>query len=278
VDETVVTGSLEQLLDRVYEAGADGVYMCGNTGEGMALAPAERRKAVEISVRSSPRGKLVIAHVGAASRREAIELGQHAAKTGVAAISSLPPAGHNFAEIVAYYKALAEAVDAPVVAYYFPAAAGGAWTLEQVAEICAIPGVQGIKFTDFDLYTLSLLTRAGYTFFNGRDEVLAAGLLMGAVGGIGSLYNLAPHWFVELYGHARAGRWAEARQVQDRVNDLCRVLLRYPLVPAIKRVLTWSGIECGQAVAPRRRLTQAEEGELREAMERLEILSLAARR
>src|SRR5262249_19762948 len=114
---------------------------------------------------------------------------------------------------------------------------------------------------------LSLLARQGYTFFNGRDEVLAAGMLMGACGGIGSIYNAAPHWFVELYCHARAGRWAEARQTQDRINQLIQVLLRFPLVPALKRMLGWSGIECGEAVAPRRTLTAAEQQDLRAAVD-----------
>jgi N-acetylneuraminate lyase len=277
-DETVKSSAVEQLLRHVYDAGAHGVYLCGNTGEGMGLAPAERRKVVEVSMRSSPRSKLVVVHVGAASQREAIELGQHAAKMGVSAVSSLPPGGCTFAEIVAYYRALAAAIDAPVVAYYFPAVAGASWTRDQLAEICAIPGVAGIKYTDFDLYTMSLLARDGYTFFNGRDEVLAAGMLMGAAGGIGSIYNVAPQWFVELYDHARAGRWSEARSVQDRINDLIRLLLRYPLIPAIKRVLLWGGIDCGQAVSPRRPLTAAEEVDLLASIECMELPLPAERR
>jgi len=261
-DETLNVPALERLLRYVYDGGADGVYLCGKTGEGMALAPAVRRSVVEVAVRSSPRDKLVVAHVGAASQREAIELGQHAAQAGASAISSLPPAGYTFPESLAYYGALAGAVDVPVIAYYFPAAAGTTWNAGQLAELCGIPGVRGIKYTDFDLYTLSLLARAGHTLFNGRDEVLVAGLLMGAAGGIGSIYNVAPNWFVELYRHTRAGRWSAARQMQERINDLARLLLRYPLVPAIKRALAWRGIDCGEAVKPRRSLTAAEAQEL----------------
>jgi len=103
--------------------------------------------------------------------------------------------------------------------------------------------------------------------FNGRDEVLAAGLLLGASGGIGSIYNLAPSWFVEIFAHARASRWEEARERQDRVNDLLRVLLHFPFMPAMKRVLAWQGIECGDALRPQIRLTVDQEAELRGCIE-----------
>lgn len=56
-----------------------------------------------------------------------------------------------------------------------------------------------------------------------------------------------------------------------RINDLIGVLLRFPLIPAIKRVLSWGGIECGEAVKPRRALTAAEEYELRAGLDQLEL-------
>ena len=265
--QTLHVTALEQLLERVYSAGADGVYVCGSTGEGLVLPADMRRNIVEIAVRNSPRGKQVIVHAGAWSFAEAQSLARHAARAGAAAISSLPPAGASYPEILAHYRDLAASTDLPFLAYYFPAAGSGPLSYDQLAGICAIPGVAGLKFTDFDLYILSLLVREGNVVFNGRDEVLSAGLLMGAHGGIGSIYNLIPGWFVELYGHARARRWVEARQVQDRINDLIRVLLSFPFLPALKRALSWEGIECGDALRPRIGLTAEQESRLRTALE-----------
>ena len=90
--------------------------------------------------------------------------------------------------------------------------------VEQLEELCSLPNVIGVKFTDFDLYRMAAVARPGRAVFNGRDEVLAAGLLMGADGGIGSFYNLAPDLFVALYDAAVAGRWDEARAIQQRIN------------------------------------------------------------
>lgn len=274
-DETLNAAAFEQLLERVYSAGVDGIYLCGNTGEGLALSPEVRRQVAEVGMRNSPRGKHVIVHAGASSLAESRALVRHAAKIGATAVSSLPPAGASHAAMLDFYRALAASADLPFFAYYFPANADESLSYDQLADICALPGVTGLKFTDYNLYVLSLLSRDGNIMFNGRDEVLAAGLLMGAHGGIGSIYNLVPAWFVGLYAHARAGRWAEARALQHRINDLIQVLLRFPFLPSLKRILTWDEIECGPVAGRRSSLTADQEAELRRALEPMEILAPA---
>jgi len=268
-DHSLNVTSLEKLLERVYNAGVDGVYLCGSTGEGLVLPAEMRRDIVDIAMRNSPRGKQVIVHVGAWSFAETQTLARHAEGAGAAAISSLPPAGASFPELVEHYRGLAESTSLPLLAYYFPVAGAGTLTHDQLREICAIRGVAGLKFTDYDLYVMSQLVWEGSILFNGRDEVLAAGLLMGAHGGIGSIYNLVPEWFVELYRHARAGRWTEARAIQGHINDLLTRLLRFPFLPALKRAMDWEGIPCGAALRPRVGLTPDQESDLRKALERV---------
>jgi N-acetylneuraminate lyase len=262
--------SLERLLERFYEAGCHGVYVCGQTGEGLQLPPDVRERALEVAVANTPKGRTVIAHIGAASTADAVRLARHASNAGAHAISSLPPSSaYTFAEVRGYYEALAAAAPLPLLVYYFPEVSASIRTLDEVLDLCSIPNVAGLKFTDFDLYRLSLIQRAGYTILNGRDEVLAAGLLMGAHGGIGSFYNLAPELFVDVYRLSQEGRWLEARAVQDRINDLIRAVLRFPMLAAIKQLLTWSGIECGRPVEPRRPLRPDEEAALRAAVDNL---------
>lgn len=253
--------ALEGLLARLYKAGSHGVYVCGNTGEGMLLPVELRRAVAEAVTRLSPADRTVIVHVGASRTEDAVGLAAHAAKCGAHAIASLPPAGpYSFAEIKSYYQALA-AVGPPLFVYYFPEVAPNV-SAQNVSELAAIPNVAGVKFTDFDLYRLSLLRGKGARVFNGRDEVFAAGLLMGAIGGIGSFYNIAPELFVAAYEQASRGEWDAARQTQSKINDLITLVLKYPLVPALKRILTWTGLDCGQCVEPRRALTIAEEEQL----------------
>lgn len=259
--------SYELLLERVYRAGCHGVYVCGQTGEGLQLPLDVRERAVEVAVANTPKGRNVVAHVGALNTADAMRLARHASAKGVRAVSSLPPnSNYGFDEAKVYYQSLAAASSVPLILYYFPGHSNAIQSAEQLLELCRIPNVLGVKYTSFDLYTLSLVERAGVTIFNGHDEVLVAGLLMGAHGGIGSFYNLIPELFVGLYADACDAKWAAAREKQDRVNDLIRAVLAFPMLPALKRILTWSGIECGYAVPPRRALTALEEDALRHAV------------
>ncbi|GIU78643.1 MAG: N-acetylneuraminate lyase [Bryobacteraceae bacterium] len=261
--------ALERLLDYVYRGGVDGVYICGQTGEGLQQSPDLRKRVAEAAVRYSPAGKRIVVHVGAPSTHTAVELARHAAAVGATAISSLPPAGaYSFAEIRDYYKELAAATDLPCLVYHYPAISGTVSSLDQVTALCSLPNVIGLKFTDMDLYKLASLKKAGCNVLNGYDEILVAGLLMGADGGIGSFYNVAPHLFVELYCAARRGDWARAKAVQDDINEIITIGLRYPVHSAVKAMLAWLGLDCGQCLGPRRPLTAVEVRELHELLER----------
>lgn len=262
-DYSVNFGVLEQLLDRLYQSGVNGVYVCGQTGEGMAQSNESRRQVLETAIRCSPKGKLVIAHIGAARLDDALALARHAESSGAHALSSLPPVGSfGFSEVRAWYEELTSATSLPFLPYYFPEASPTISNYEQIEDLCSLPNVVGIKFTDFDLYKLQRLSRKGLTIFNGRDEVLCAGLLMGACGGIGSFYNVAPDLFQGIFEHTKKGEWEQARELQDRVNELIAIVLRYPMLAALKRMLAWTGLDCGPCLRPRRMLTPALEAEL----------------
>jgi N-acetylneuraminate lyase len=270
-DGRFAPAAFERLLDRLYAAGAHGIYICGSTGEGMLQPLAQRQAVAEAAVAATPRGRQVIVHVGAASLDDTLMLARHAARAGAHAISSLPPASgqFGFAEVLSFYKALAAASELPLIVYYFPDLSRSITTVDQLDALCALPNVAGVKFTDFDLYTLNAITGPGRSIFNGRDEVLAAGLLMGASGGIGTFYNVAPELFVRLYDAAMAGRWDAARAVQEDVNALIRFTLRFPLFPAIKQILAWSGIDCGVCLPPRAPLTDVQQQKLRAGLDQL---------
>ena len=259
--------AFELLVERLYTAGIDGLYINGQTGEGL-LQPVEQRKRVaEVVRRLSPAGKQVIVHVGAYRTSDALELASHAASIGAHAVSSLPPLGsYSFAEVRAYYQELAAASELPVLVYYFPAICPVIQEKREVLELLEIPNVIGLKFTDFDLYKMSRIKQRGCVIFNGHDEVLIAGLLMGADGGIGTFYNIVPELFVQVFQLVRQGRWEQAKEVQNRINELVEIVLRFPLMPAVKTILRWSGIDCGRCLEPRRAITPEEERELRDAL------------
>jgi N-acetylneuraminate lyase len=270
LDEAVLAG----LLTRLYAEGCHGVYVAGNTGEGLLLS-VDLREQLAAAVRAhTPPDRSVVVHVGCLNTADSLRLARHAASLGVTAISSLPPAGpYGFPELKHFYAELAAASSVPLLVYFFPEVAPAIRTYAQLSELCALPNVAGLKFTDFDFYTLARIKSIRKTVFNGRDEAFACGMLMGADGGIGSFYNVAPRLFVDLYDAARAGDWPKARAVQDRINQLISIVLAYPLFPALKRILAWQGVPCGDCVAPRLPLTKDQEFHLRHQLEEAGFLN-----
>ena len=246
----------ERLLADAYQVDVHGVYVCGNTGEATAVSFNEAEVA-KAPVQCSPRGKTAIIRVGGVRLPEAIQIARHAERIGVSAVSALPPAGnYNFREPHQYYQQLAEACDLPFLVYYFPDLCRVIETLDQLLELCEIPNVARLTFTDFDLFKLHQVGGAGKVISNGRDEILAAGLLMGASGGIGSFYNLIPQLFVDVYAYARNGQWEEAQRVQNRINELIRITSRFPTVSATITMLKWCGYDCVRCIAPHENLTE----------------------
>jgi N-acetylneuraminate lyase len=269
--------AFERLLEYVYRAGVDGIYVCGQTGEGLQQLPEQRKRVAESAVRLSPTGKQVILHVGAAATADAVDLARHAASAGATAISSLPPLGaYSFEEVYGYYRAVTQATSLPFYVYYYSAGSAPIRSLDDFRRICDLPNVAGLKFTDMDLFKLSRLKQFGYTIFNGYDEILVAGLLMGADGGIGSFYNVIPHLFVQLHRAAKQGDWSAATALQSAINEVIAVGLRYPVHSAVKGMLSWLGLDCGPCLAPRRPLTAQETDELNAYLETSPHLSRAS--
>lgn len=261
--------TFERLLARFYETGVQGVYACGQTGEGILQTVSMRQQVAETAVRCSPKDRTVILHVGSTRLADAITLARHAERIGVSAVSSLPPAGnYTFEELRGYYQQLAEASSLPLLVYYYPEASRISVTLEQLLDLCSIPNVVGLKFTDFDLYKLHQVNQSGKVIFNGHDEVFAAGMLMGADGGIGTFYNLVPELFLQIYKSSMEGKWDEARRAQDQCNELIRITLQFPMLSAVKTMLKWQGFDCGPCLPPRQNLTQEQELQLRSLIEK----------
>ena len=235
----------QKLLLHLLSQGLDGAYVAGTTGEGMRLPFETRRKLVEVLLEVLPKDKRLFVHVGTPDVRDAISLAEHAAKQGAHAISSLPPALGSEA-VMSYYTELARNSPLPLIVYYFPKAAPAAFQKPQeLLDICDLPNVAGVKFTDFNVYLLNQLVNRGKLVFNGYDEALASGLLMGAQGGIGTTYNALGPVVLELANAAKRGDWERARILQSGVNRVLDIYFRYPFFPAVRESVRQLGFDCG---------------------------------
>ena len=254
-DETINTEVLEKLIDDFIARGADGFYIAGATGEGLALRPAERMKLAECAIaRCKDRAKTII-QVASTDFNTAVELARHAEKCGADAISSTAPLFFGFTadEVYSYYKALAEAVHIPLMIYYNPGA-GFAMNAKFVAKCFEVDNITSVKWTSFSYDEMMLLkdmTNGDINVINGPDATLILGLTAGADGGIGTTYNFNYNAFRSIYDLFKAGKIEEARREQENV---CRVIGMlhdsYRTIPATRALLEYMGYNVGDATFP----------------------------
>ncbi|MEA4822505.1 MAG: dihydrodipicolinate synthase family protein [Clostridiaceae bacterium] len=266
-DGTLRRASVKPLIDYLIDAGCDGFYVCGATGEGVVMQPDARMEMTEAVIEATAgRGK-VISHIGAVDLITAKKLAAHAAAAGADAISSVPPFfyGYNDDGIYNYYRALADAAELPLLMYACPLS-GVPVTLSMVERLMTIPNMIGLKWTNpnyYEMHKISLLRGGDINVINGPDETFLCGLMMGAHAGIGSTYNVMPRVFVDIYNAFQKGDLAAARKAQYKADALIRVMLAHDGLASLKLMLTWNGFDMGHTTYPMKRLNDAEEASLR---------------
>ena len=273
-DGKVNTDALAQLIDWNIEKGVNGFYVGGSTAEAFLLTEEERNFVYEVAAKAT-RGRLpLIAHVGSISTDQAIRFAKVAEKWGYTAISAIAPFYYKFTfdQIRKYYFDIVSAVNLPMIIYNFPNFSGVNLSVEQVAEFFADNRFIGIKHTSNDFFSLEQFkTRfPDRLVFNGFDEMLLSGLVMGADGGIGSTYNFMAEKYVQLYRLRQEGRIDEAYAIQQECNRIIKALCRVGVMEGEKEVLCQLGFDFGCARPPFSELSDSQKDFLRrEVTERL---------
>lgn len=253
------TDALERLIDWNIEKGVNGFYVGGSTAEAFLLTESERNLVYEVAAKAAGGRVPLIAHVGSISTDQAIRFAKTAERLGYDAVSAIAPFYYkfSFAQIRQYYFDIAGATGLPMIIYNFPNFSGVNLTVEQVAEFFADERFIGIKHTSNDFFSLEQFKKRfpDKTVLNGFDEMLLAGLSMGADGGIGSTYNLMAEKYIELIRLFRAGQTDRALVIQDECNRIIRALCRVGVMEGEKEVLCQLGFAFGRARRPFSELT-----------------------
>lgn len=265
-DETINVPVLGQLIEHFLTQGADGFYVGGATGEGLALKTEERMVLAEAAVKAINHRKPCIIQVAAADFHDAVALARQAEQCGADAISATPPQFFQYDEedVYQYYKKLADSVHIPLMIYYNPAA-GFHFNAKFAAKMFEVENITAIKWTSpnyYEMNRLKDLTHGEMNIMNGPDEMLLMGLNAGADGGIGTNYNLILDLIKSVYANFHAGNLAQAQQAQTDANRIISVMLQYKLIPAVKAVLEKQGFAVGDATFPMKRYSQQQKAQL----------------
>ncbi|HYM32787.1 MAG TPA: 4-hydroxy-tetrahydrodipicolinate synthase [Candidatus Cybelea sp.] len=221
--------AFQSLVEWQVAEGTHGLVPCGTTGESPTLSHAEHNRVVELCVEAAGRKVPVVAGTGSNSTAEAIEFTRHAKKAGADGALVVTPYYNKptQAGLHAHYKAIAEAVDIPILIYNIPPRCVIDMSVETMAKLAKLPNIVGLKDATGDVTRITKQRAAcGEKFcqMSGDDALALAQMSHGAVGCISVSANVAPRLLSDFQNACLGGDFAKARKMHDRLQPLHEAL------------------------------------------------------
>lgn len=269
--------ALDKLLDHVLAGGADALFACGTTGEPSTMTADERISVISACVKKA-KGKVpVFAGSGGNNTAEAIRFSQKCEELGVDGLLVVTPYYNKCTQngAVAHYKAIAESVHIPIIAYNVPTRTGFNLAPATIARLAELPNVRGIKEASGDIdqmLEVARLISGKMDFYSGDDSLTVPAMSIGAKGVISVAANVIPDTMHEITSLCFAGNYPEAAKRAFTVYPFIKKLFCEVNPIPCKKALQFIGIDAG---APRMPLTEMESEHaeaLRAEMQKLKLL------
>jgi len=259
-NEQIRTEVLGRLCDDLITSGVHGLTPLGSTGEFAYLNNVQRIAVVQATIEAAQRRVPVVAGVVSTSTPDALAQAKAYQKMGADGILAILEAYFPLADaqVEFYFRAIADAVDIPVVIYTNPQFQRSDLSLDVIARLSEHPRINYIKDASTNTgRLLSIMNRCGDAIrvFSASAHIPAAVMLIGGVGWMAGPACLVPRQSVELYNLCKASCWDDALVLQRRLWRLNEAFARYNLAACIKAGLAIQGYDVGDPVAPQAALT-----------------------
>jgi len=253
---------LGRLVDDLIGAGVHGLTPLGSTGEFAYLSNAQRAEVVRATIEVAAGRVPVIAGVAATATADAAAQARVYRQLGADGILAILESYFPLAEpqVETYFRAIADAVDVPVVLYTNPQFQRSDLSLDVIARLSEHPRIRYIKDASTNTgRLLSIMNRCErLKVFSASAHIPAAVMLIGGVGWMAGPACVIPRQSVRLYDLCRAGRWDEAMELQRRLWRINEIFARFNLAACIKAALDIKGYDVGDPVPPQRALSREE--------------------
>ena len=258
--------AFREIMEFNIQAGVDGFWVAGGTGESVLLDDEENIRIARIAADQN-RGRVKnIMHVGAATTLRATKLAENAARAGVEAICCVPPFFYRQTDdaIVAHYRAVGAAADLPLFVYNLPGATGVLITPEMMKKIQdGVPQLKGVKHSAGFSGAVSSFADMGLDVMIGSALLMLPALTIGASGCVDGPPNVAPELWVEIWNAYKAGDFPRAEAAQARASQLGSLVNEFGNPASIKVLLSERlGIDCGEPRLPTPPLTPERRAEV----------------
>lgn len=265
-DGAVDEAALRKLVDWHVEQGTSCVSPCGTTGESPTLTHDEHERVIAI-VCDQARGRInVMAGTGSNSTSEAIRLTKSAKAAGADAALMVGPYYNKPTQegFYQHFRAVAEAVDLPIILYNIPGRTAKNMEPETIARLAELPTIVGIKESTGSMDQASqILALSNLTVLSGDDSLTLPLLALGGRGVVSVVGNIVPRDVMSLLAAFEKGDLVAARQWHAKLFPLCRDLLGLSTNPIpIKGALKMVGRDTGEVRLPMTPLNAVEEQKL----------------
>ena len=270
-DSSVDYDGLRRLIDWHVAEGTDCIGVVGTTGESPTVSVEEHWEIIRVAVEHAKGRVPVMAGAGANSTAEAIEHSRYAKKVGADCTLSVVPYYNKPSQegIYRHFKAIAEAVDIPMVLYNVPGRTVADLSVETTLRLAQLPGIVGIKEASGDIERACWLIKQapkGFSIYSGDDPTAVALMLLGGHGNVSVTANVAPKAMHELCMAALEGRVREATALHMKLLPLHQNLFIEPSPAATKWAMAKLGL-CGAALRlPMTPLTAAGQAVVEQSM------------
>lgn len=276
-DGSVDYVALRSLIDWHIAEGTDCIGVVGTTGESPTVSMEENREMIRVAVEHAKGRVPIMAGTGANSTAEAIELSRYAKSVGADCTLSVVPYYNKPSQegIYQHYKAIAEAVDIPMMLYNVPGRTVADMQPETALRCAALPGVFGVKEATGNIERAAYLIKhapKGFGIYSGDDGTAVALMLLGGQGNVSVTANVAPRLMHELCRAALAGQVAEARRIHFQLLGLHKQLFCEPSPAPTKWALEKLGRCKGALRLPITPLTPAGQAAVQQALQEAGLL------
>ena len=229
IDGQLDEQGLVDLIEFHIANGTHGIVPCGTTGESATMSHDEHHRVVELTVKTVNGRVPVVAGSGSNSTAEAIELTRHAREAGVDGVLMVSPYYNRPSQegLYQHYKAVAEAVDVPIILYNVPSRTSSNVLPATVARLAAIDNIVGIKEATGSLNQVSeviMLCPKDFAVLSGDDFTSMATVLVGGTGVISVTSNVAPKDMADMMEAALAGDLAKANELHYKLFPLMQAM------------------------------------------------------
>jgi 4-hydroxy-2-oxoglutarate aldolase len=247
-----------------------GFVVLGTNGEFPFLSDREKVEVLRMARQAIPKDKQFIAGTGCESTRHTLCFTEQAAAIGADAAMVITPSYYksrmDAGAMRRHFLQLADRSPLPVILYNMPGNTGVDLSAETVLELAQHPNIVGIKDSSGNIVKLGEILRAAPPHFQvlaGSASFLYAALVLGAVGGVAALANIAPEACCRLYEYTLQGQHQEARQLQWKlIPPNAAVTIRFG-VPGLKQAMDWLGYYGGPPRPPLVPLDEAQQAALK---------------